>query len=827
MKFGPRWFRETGRLPRILSVVMTFAVVSFLQSAFAADYSWTPGAVGISGGVSTMSGDNQLTTTAGINGISISSDYSAAFGFAPQTYAVDIGTAKMTMAVSPDGGGTTDPTGTTGVLVNQAQAITATVNEGYKFSYWGIEGDATVADTNLSSTTATLTGDATLTAYFIPVSVGIISPEGGEQWNVGSTHKILWSSENVTSNVKLELYDGDALYNVIVASTPDDEEYEWTIPAFVAPGSSYKIKLTSLEDEGVTDTSNAFTVVESTVGTLVLTAPDGGEKWTIGSAVDITWAADYYTGLVSLSLYNDGAFSTLISSSTVNDGAYSWSIPSWLEPGTLYAVKISSVDATGVFDRSDGFFSLVETAPPDATIDVTNPDGGERYAPGDDIAITWTSEDVNGDVKIDLYQGASLNSSISASTANDGAFTWSSPSDLATGGDYRIRIAALEDDATSGFSDAYFTFSSIATASLAVLASPTTGGTVSPSGTTTIDVGVAQTISATAAVDLIFVQWVTDGNALVADPNASSTTVTLTGDATVTALFTTKTTIHKAKIKIDNAKEGRDSVIVNKARFTPPSGFSFDMNSDVVMVKIDERVFELSRSSGTYTQKGTKNVYNYKSDSGSIPILKLTLDLVQGYWTFKATKASNLDRTINNADGVDAVLSIEKTTGETLCFGRHMEMIEKTNWTFNSSKNDSTKSSGTDYEVDRFNGKINTTNEDRDSFGVSKGTISRSVEFDPENDGVTLSLDHWWEKTLSGFETLSTKSYSWDGEFGVTRVKFKMNLDNGTWNVNVKKGDLSGVSAFDGLRVTLSIDDYVGDVTLYPTIKTNLQYNGL
>jgi hypothetical protein len=73
-------------------------------------------------------------------------------------------TYKLTIAVSPAGGGTTTPaqgvqTYEDGSIVN----ITATANPGYIFSNW----TGGVADSNSASTTVTINGDKTVTANFV------------------------------------------------------------------------------------------------------------------------------------------------------------------------------------------------------------------------------------------------------------------------------------------------------------------------------------------------------------------------------------------------------------------------------------------------------------------------------------------------------------------------------------------------------------------------------------------------------------------------------------------------------------------------------------
>jgi len=82
----------------------------------------------------------------------------AHFALLPTTY-------ELTMAVDPTAGGTTDPTvGVHTYPEDEVVAITAYASAGYEFDHW--TGD--VADPNSATTTVTMDGDKTVTAYFVP-----------------------------------------------------------------------------------------------------------------------------------------------------------------------------------------------------------------------------------------------------------------------------------------------------------------------------------------------------------------------------------------------------------------------------------------------------------------------------------------------------------------------------------------------------------------------------------------------------------------------------------------------------------------------------------
>lgn len=82
-------------------------------------------------------------------------------------FSANTGTADLTMAVSPSGGGSVNPgAGTHTVQKGEPQVVIAVAASGYTFSKWTVSGGGTIDSVTSSETIATLTGDATITAEF-------------------------------------------------------------------------------------------------------------------------------------------------------------------------------------------------------------------------------------------------------------------------------------------------------------------------------------------------------------------------------------------------------------------------------------------------------------------------------------------------------------------------------------------------------------------------------------------------------------------------------------------------------------------------------------
>jgi hypothetical protein len=92
----------------------------------------------------------------------------------------------------------------------------------------------------------------------------VTSPNGGEQWEQGSTHNITWISLNFTDNVKIELEQvWERTREVLVASTENDGEWEWNIPVDQLLSEWYVIIISDAIDGDPTDQSDGtFSIIE-------------------------------------------------------------------------------------------------------------------------------------------------------------------------------------------------------------------------------------------------------------------------------------------------------------------------------------------------------------------------------------------------------------------------------------------------------------------------------------------------------------------------------------------------------------------------------------
>jgi len=294
--------------------------------------------------------------------------------------------------------------------------------------------------------------EGTVTVVIIPAaaSINVTSPNGGENWVIGSTQAITWSSISVNGRVKIELSrDDGATWTTITGSTANDGNRDWRVTGPATTNA--RIKMTSNSNPAVFDISDAsFTISPRPIWIRVI-SPNGGENWEIGSRQNITWDSINIPPIVRVELSRDGGETwNNISYFTWNDGSYNWRVTG---PATTAArIKVTDIFNSAVFDVSDASFTIAQPQP---AITVTSPDGGENWRIGTSRTITWASKNVTGRVKIELSRNGEVTwVTIAGSTSNDGSYSWrvTGPGTLHA----RIKVSSISNPAVFDISDAEF-----------------------------------------------------------------------------------------------------------------------------------------------------------------------------------------------------------------------------------------------------------------------------------------------------------------------------------------------------------------------------------
>lgn len=86
----------------------------------------------------------------------------------------------------------------------------------------------------------------------------VLSPDGGERIRIGDKVSIQWLSIGETGQkVRIILQRNGKTAANIKGKAPNDGLYRWLVPDDVEPGKGYKVKIKSIDDSSIKDTSNS------------------------------------------------------------------------------------------------------------------------------------------------------------------------------------------------------------------------------------------------------------------------------------------------------------------------------------------------------------------------------------------------------------------------------------------------------------------------------------------------------------------------------------------------------------------------------------------
>lgn len=250
-----------------------------------------------------------------------------------------------------------------------------------------------------------------------PIVLTVTAPKGGELWVAGTRQNITWTAAggNGPLNVTLEysMQGTGGPWNPIAANESNDGLYEWTVPD--RPTAQGYIRTTVTDGysppQTASDVSDApFTIRRAPVPIILsLTTPAGGENWTAGTLVNITWKAVGGTGTVTLTVDYSTAGPAgpwkAVEGGKMNPGGYTWFVPS--TPSADCYVRLTATDSdTPPVNASavSGRFTItvpapfVDTQPP--SVAITAPADGSTVNGTTRILVTAT--DNVGVVRVEI-----------------------------------------------------------------------------------------------------------------------------------------------------------------------------------------------------------------------------------------------------------------------------------------------------------------------------------------------------------------------------------------------------------------------------------------
>jgi hypothetical protein len=295
-------------------------------------------------------------------------------------------------------------------------------------------------------------GKTHLSNPFSVATLQVTSPLSGAIYNWGDVINITWTASSNITDVRIE-YSTDygntftLIENNVSAATGS---YNWTVPNGLS-SDGMQIRVTAEDNQAYSATNAGY----FTVGNIQVLTPNGGEFIVGGISYEITWSATNSIGSVRIEYSTDGGttYTNIPGASAVpaSDASYEWTVPNVAT--TQARIRISDSQTGNIVDASDNDFSI-------GILQLTNPNGGRGYFPGDNIAITWNSQSVSQLlIEYSIDGGTSWNTIASGVNAANGSYNWTIPNSYTNRG--MVRISDLSNSSNLDTNDTYFTIGNI------------------------------------------------------------------------------------------------------------------------------------------------------------------------------------------------------------------------------------------------------------------------------------------------------------------------------------------------------------------------------
>jgi len=233
--------------------------------------------------------------------------------------------------------------------------------------------------------------------------ITVLSPNGGESWHLEIEQTLHWESKDIEDGIRIELSrDLGINWETLAAAAANTGAFTWKV---TGPTSKECLIKMSSQDSSASDISDAlFTIYRTLHPKLTLTSPVGGEFWTIGTRVNITWTSEDVTDSVRVELSrNGGATWEILDDNVADTGLFRWLVVG--PPSQDCLIKISTQDRAAETVSAESF--MIDDAP-EPVLTVISPNGGEQWSFGSLQTIRWFSQDIKDSLTIELSRNGGV-----------------------------------------------------------------------------------------------------------------------------------------------------------------------------------------------------------------------------------------------------------------------------------------------------------------------------------------------------------------------------------------------------------------------------------
>jgi hypothetical protein len=316
---------------------------------------------------------------------------------------------------------------------------------------------------------------STSSAYFGSYTVSVrqmaesavlnfINPTASSTFAAGTAYSIQWTPDTAIFGqyVVLQLYREQNLAEAITSYTANSGTYSWTVPAGIASGSRYRIKLSSYTASyGSYAYSSYFTIsgmapdtfeIDDSASLAKAITTDSATQLRTITRGDVDWmtfngvSSNLYVITVACSLstylrfYSSADLVTPLQTTTGalgSDARIVW----FCGANAKYYCQVAGVSTTG-FGNYRATVKACDSS--QYRFRVLTPAAGASFAAGSACSITWNAAvGVGGTVDIFLYDSNNpsvpvLN--IAVGVANSGSYSWTIPGTVTAGSAYYVKV---------------------------------------------------------------------------------------------------------------------------------------------------------------------------------------------------------------------------------------------------------------------------------------------------------------------------------------------------------------------------------------------------
>jgi photosystem II stability/assembly factor-like uncharacterized protein len=251
-------------------------------------------------------------------------------------------------------------------------------------------------------------------------NISLISPNGSEQWGIGTNQTITWNSNNI-ANVKIEYSVDSGVTWIIINSLVQANlgNFTWLVNA--VPSNNTLIRVADAANISVNDVSNNVLELYTPTTFIDLLYPNGGEQIAAGINSNITWNAIGISNIAIEYSINNGVSWQLIETGVLaSTGTYSWNVPNWFSNSVK--IRIRDVGNASMNDQSAVFFSIIEPSISFSSFPV-----GATFDLFTNFNLYWTSIGISTQLlKLEYSVNNGTNwVTFATGVANTGSYNWS------------------------------------------------------------------------------------------------------------------------------------------------------------------------------------------------------------------------------------------------------------------------------------------------------------------------------------------------------------------------------------------------------------------